>query len=802
LTVIAKRIFLTLKEKCHEVDKMKLLYIDVPFEGLQGGDKNRSKAIWKSLSEEFVADLLLIKGPQYRTQKVEEHHSYNKLHTLGCIKPLPHESASIYRFHPRQLEKFRAILTQEQYDIVVFRFLSPYRLAQELVETLPLCKVVIDVDMLFSRIAELSWQQNHDLRNRYSLIEMLKLKRFEKRAFSHDFGFYFTNPIERDLAVAEYDLDIENARIYPNLMPMEEPKSYPKPKQPYVLFFGTLNSMANQDAVCFLADEIYPQISAELRKAGVQMHIVGANASDYLHRYQDDCFKIIGRVDDMQEIIAGAEFVVLPIRIASGTRTRILEAAQMKKAVLTTSVGMEGFPFGSTEIMIRENAEDLGAAILELLEDKELRTTLGENLYEAARTGYSAKTLSGHFIKSLKEPAEGVKPKKLKLAIVSNRFYPEVGGAETNIYYQARKLAEANEVTVFCPKRIQMPALERVAGFRLRRLYDLYNRKGEYPNLKTKTLCPTLLWYLLIGKYDVIQCFPAINYNNIIAFVASQIMNIPYIVCFFDFVDYAAYLQKQGKIDPDLLEKTPLKWYQKIILARMDYAFAIANKEIEFLKKYNLNVEYSPVPVLSSEFEIEVGKPPLMRTWNHNPFVFLCLGRVSYIKGQDIALGAFAKVASQMQGAQLVFVGRSDYEPDFLEKMKEIMNTAGVSERVHFTDQVERKEVIAWLKHADIHLIPVRFMNSGAVVIESWISDTPVLQSDVVDPNLVIEAENGYNFVSEDLQSCADKMLLAYNNRENLPALAAKGKELVKRKYTYDYLINLYQETYQKLLGI
>jgi len=780
---------------------MKLLYVDVPFEGLQGGDKNRSKAIWRFLVEEFEADLLLIKGPQYITKKVENHHSYRKLFTLGCIKPLPYDSESIYHFHPRQLEKFRNILIREQYDIVVFRFLSPYRLATLVSKTVPHCKVVLDVDMLFSRVAELTWHQNHDISNRYSLFEMIKLKRFEKKAFSHDFWYYFTNPIERDLAVAEYDLDPEKARIYPNLMPMEEPGVFPPPQQPYVLFFGTMNSLANQDAVTYLANEIYPFISGHLRRAGVKLYIAGTNTPDYYYSFQDDCLKVIGQVDDMQEIIAGCELVVLPIRIASGTRTRILEAAQMKKAVLTTSVGMEGFSFGPKEIVIRENAEELGEAIIEMLEDEKHRIALGKNLYHTARARYSAKVISERFIKNLKAPITGVKPKRIKIALVTNRFYPEVGGAETNIYYQARKLAETNEVSVFSPKRLKFPALERVAGFRLRRMFDLLNRPAKYPNLKSKTLCPTLFWYLMVGKYDVIQCYPSINYNNIIAFIVSQIKKTPYILCFFDFMDYAKHLKHHGKIELDILDKIPVKWYQKIILTKMDHAFAIAEREINFLKQFNPNVEYSPVPVLSAEFEVPVDKPPLMNTWHNDPFVFLCLGRVSYIKGQDVALEAFCKVAPQMPDAKLVFVGRSDYEPQFLENIKERMHKAGISGQVHFTGKVERTEVLAWLRHSQVNLIPVRFMNSGAVVLESWISDIPVIQSDVVDPNMVIDKENGYLFPSEDANACAEKMLLAYEQRDLLPQMAARGKEQVKSKYSYEYLTNLYQRTYQRLMS-
>ena len=40
----------------------------------------------------------------------------------------------------------------------------------------------------------------------------------------------------------------------------------------------------------------------------------------------------------------------------------------------------------------------------------------------------------------------------MKIAIVLNRFYPEVGGAETNLYFQAQELSKRHEVTVFTPE--------------------------------------------------------------------------------------------------------------------------------------------------------------------------------------------------------------------------------------------------------------------------------------------------------------------------------------------------------------
>ncbi|KAF5033295.1 hypothetical protein DSECCO2_608230 [anaerobic digester metagenome] len=91
-------------------------------------------------------------------------------------------------------------------------------------------------------------------------------------------------------------------------------------------------------------------------------------------------------------------------------------------------------------------------------------------------------------------------------------------------------------------------------------------------------------------------------------------------------------------------------------------------------------------------------------------------------------------------------------------------------------------------------------MEGGAVGVERGVRETPVLQSDVVDTNLVEEGINGYLFRSESVAECANKMRLAYNERRNLADMAKHGKDLVYQMYTYDYLINLYNTVYNRLI--
>lgn len=91
-------------------------------------------------------------------------------------------------------------------------------------------------------------------------------------------------------------------------------------------------------------------------------------------------------------------------------------------------------------------------------------------------------------------------------------------------------------------------------------------------------------------------------------------------------------------------------------------------------------------------------------------------------------------------------------------------------------------------------------MNSGAVVVETWASGTPVIQSDVVDPNLVADGLNGFLFKKGSVENLAEKMAEAYARKGELKRMAGEGAKLVREKYTYEYLIGLYEKAFGRLV--
>lgn len=392
--------------------------------------------------------------------------------------------------------------------------------------------------------------------------------------------------------------------------------------------------------------------------------------------------------------------------------------------------------------------------------------------------------------------------RRLRIALVLNRFWPEVGGAETNLYFQAVELARDYDVTVFTPRRLaDSPAYEEHAGFRIQRLPDALNRAGRFPNLGPNTFMPSLFPRLLRGGFDLVQVFPSLNNNSLLAFAATRLLRIPFIFCSFDFIDYAQRIQQGGgRMDVNVIAGHVPSRRETYMLRRAEHVFAISQRELAFFRRYNPSASYSPVPVQVDEYLQPASSPRARHGIADDEFVFLCLGRVSEIKGQDLALEAFCRIQHEVPRSRLVIVGRNDYEAGYVAAMHARITAAGLGARVVVTGMVDRPDVIGWLHHANAHVIPVRFMNSGAVVAESWAAGTVVIQSDAVDPNYVEDGVNGYVFPSESVDALAAKMMTAWRSRAQLDAMAARGREFVLANLTYQRLVEIYAEQYRRLV--
>ena len=77
--------------------------------------------------------------------------------------------------------------------------------------------------------------------------------------------------------------------------------------------------------------------------------------------------------------IDSAPVYIVPLRIAGGSRLKILEALSMKRAIVATSIGAEGLHVEhGKHLVLADTPQDFADQTLRLLDNPAQRTQLGE----------------------------------------------------------------------------------------------------------------------------------------------------------------------------------------------------------------------------------------------------------------------------------------------------------------------------------------------------------------------------------------------------------------------------------------
>jgi len=161
-----------------------------------------------------------------------------------------------------------------------------------------------------------------------------------------------------------------------------------------ILFQGAMDWLPNRDAVDFLLAEIWPRVRAQFPHARLQL--AGRNPPPAFlarHRHHPGV-EFTGSVPDMAPFLAAAAVTVVPLRMGSGTRLKILEAAALGKPVVSTRLGAEGLGFRDRrEILLADTPAEFAAAIAALLASPQLRRELGQAARARVQADYSLDAL-------------------------------------------------------------------------------------------------------------------------------------------------------------------------------------------------------------------------------------------------------------------------------------------------------------------------------------------------------------------------------------------------------------------------
>jgi sugar transferase (PEP-CTERM/EpsH1 system associated) len=225
------------------------------------------------------------------------------------------------------------------------------------------------------------------LRRVYNLLEYLKFRREEQASWHKADACILTS--EREQAILTRHLPGKTAVVAPNGVDIDYFQPNAAEEVPDSLVFtGLISYRPNTDAVLYFAREILPLILRQ--RPGAKFIIVGMGATEEVRALAGPHVVVTGQVPDVRPYVHQASAFVVPLRMGSGTRLKVLEGLAMGKPMVSTTLGCEGISVqDSRHLLMADDPQSFASAVVRLLEDRDLASRLGQAGRSLVERAYS-----------------------------------------------------------------------------------------------------------------------------------------------------------------------------------------------------------------------------------------------------------------------------------------------------------------------------------------------------------------------------------------------------------------------------
>ena len=324
---------------------------------------------------------------------------FNRSKNLSKILPRKFEKALRFRWYKRRIvdsadsnfleyyPTLKKLITKQKFDIVVLEMPAPWHAAEVIRRWSKSTRIIYDAHNVDSNLEKALIAQKK--------ISGKSLPQIEKseQEFYKTIGEIFTCSVKDKEDFDKINKGRLKISVIPNGVVIKKKLNDTGVRsdfgQQYILFCGVLGTHANIDGISWFYEDIFPEI--KLFYPTVKLLILGSgDIPPSLETLKnDESVVFTGKVEDVKPVYEKSVLSVVPLRIGSGTRLKILEAMSYGVPVVSTTVGAEGIDYsGGNDILIADDKDSFARQVGCLLESKEARLKIQKNARKLVEEKY------------------------------------------------------------------------------------------------------------------------------------------------------------------------------------------------------------------------------------------------------------------------------------------------------------------------------------------------------------------------------------------------------------------------------
>ena len=181
-----------------------------------------------------------------------------------------------------------------------------------------------------------------------------------------------------------------------------------------------------------------------------------------------------------------------------------------------------------------------------------------------------------------------------------------------------------------------------------------------------------------------------------------------------------------------------------------------------------------------------------------NEKIILYVGRLVYEKGIQNLIAAMPKVLDRYHDSKLIICGRGG----MIDELREQVKYLGIENKVYFAGYCDSKKMQKMYKCADVAVFPSTYEPFGIVAIESMLSGTPTIVSDVGGLNEIVEhGVTGMKSYAGNANSIADSVLSLLFDPKLCANISQNAIKKVKENYNWSKITDSTYYVYQLAIG-